>query len=155
MLFNQMPSPIPLLYTHLKRASESKRKGSFQVPLLWAPALTQFVVPDQHLLAPFTEARVDVKGDIVAPQKVHSEPVDNQRLSMTLQLVFYQLVYLVQKLCIEEKDTSTNSLHFSIWFDMAQYGHHHLVKDSSGQVQVIWNTLNSSIERIILMQHQL
>lgn len=61
---------------HLKWASKSKREGSLKVPLLWAPALAHFVVADQHLLAPLIEAGVDVKGNVIASQKIHCEPVD-------------------------------------------------------------------------------
>lgn len=61
--------------SHLKWAPQSKGEGSLQISLLWAPALTHFVVTDHHLFAPLTEARVDMKGDVIASQKVHCEPV--------------------------------------------------------------------------------
>lgn len=101
--------PEPLLGAqdlHLKRAPKSKGERSLQVPLLLAPALTQFVVTDHHLFAALAEAGVDVKGDVVASQKVYCE-------------------------------------HFSIRFDVAQDGHHHLVIDASGQVQVVRDTEGS------------
>ncbi len=79
-LITSSPSPAwsDSSVTHLKRAPKSKGKGSLQVPLLCAPALTHFVVTHQHLFAPLTEAGVDVKGNVVASQKVHCEPVEDQ-----------------------------------------------------------------------------
>lgn len=58
---------------HLKRAPKREREGTLQVPLFCAPAFTQFVVADDHLLAPLVEAGVDVKGNVVASQEVHCE----------------------------------------------------------------------------------
>lgn len=58
---------------HLKRAPKSKREWSLQVPLFWAPALAQLVVTDHHLFTPLTETGVDVKGNVVASQKVDCE----------------------------------------------------------------------------------
>lgn len=88
------------------------------------------MVPDHHLLAPLTEAGVDVKGNVVASQKVHREPAKATKLDR-LPGIKVQKLHGVEKV----------SLHFSVWFDVAEDGHHHLVIHTSGQVQVIWHTL--------------
>lgn len=62
------------LCAHLKGAPEGEREGPLQVPLLWAPALADLVVTHHHLLAALVETWVDVKGNVVASQKVHGEP---------------------------------------------------------------------------------
>lgn len=79
-LFSESRAPclIPVSATHLKRAPESKREWPLEVPLFRAPALAQFVVTDHNLFAPLTEAGVDVKGNVVASQKVHCKPVGHQ-----------------------------------------------------------------------------
>lgn len=71
---------VPLSKSYLKWAPKSEGEGDLQVPLFLAPALSKLVVTDQHLFAPFTEARVDMKGNVVASQEVHCEPAGDQKL---------------------------------------------------------------------------
>lgn len=79
--FKLLPSPCATysLTAHLKRTPLCKWEGSFQLPLLSAPAFAQFVVPDHHLFSPLTEAGVNVESNVTAFDKVHSEPGKKQR----------------------------------------------------------------------------
>lgn len=70
---------FPQCCAHLKGAPEGKGEGSLQVPLLRAPALAHLVVTHHNLLAALVETWVDVKGNVVASQKVHREPGKERR----------------------------------------------------------------------------
>lgn len=86
---------IPMSDTHLKRAPEGEGEGALEVPFFCAPALSNFVVTNQHLLAPVTEAGVDVEGDVIASQEVHREPAgDQSSLRSTVEVYMKQTRYI-------------------------------------------------------------
>lgn len=142
------------LCAHLEGAPKGEREGPLQVPLLGAPALAHLVVTHHHLLAALVETWVDVKGNVVASQKVHGEPgkeikvVGKQAFVCVCKPLRTVICMPLCVLCRSERRTeiwlSQNlSLHFSIWLHVAKDGHHHLVIHSSGQIQVVWHTLNA------------
>lgn len=129
------------------------------------------MVTDHHLFGPLIEAGVDMKGNVTTSQKVHCEPVEDQkqRLLLTHLSLFNPYVHFVWRLQLNFNHGNKNieiyvlyggkrrvpnitSLHFSIRFDMAQDSHHHLVIDAPGQIQVIWHTLPGNNERIIIQK---
>lgn len=114
------------------------------------------MVTHHHLLAALVETWVDVKGNVVASQKVHGEPGKEIRGAWTdiqYMLTFSDCnLYVCLCVCVcfalegkKERNLESQkwSLHFSIWFHVAKDGHHHLVIRTSGQVQVVWHTLNA------------
>lgn len=98
------------------------------------------MVSHHHLLAALVETRVDVKGNVVASQKVHGEPGRESRDAD----IFWTLCAFVSAVGVNEGQNYKKSiLHFSVWLYVAEDGHHHLVIHTSCQIQVVWHTLNA------------
>lgn len=101
-------------------------EGRQQLALLSTPALAQLMIAHEHLLSAFVEPRIDVKSDVITPQKIDGEPCGETNIHDTLVVATGHQF---------DSEMSTH-LHFSIGLHLTSNGQHQLIINATRKIHV-------------------